>query len=149
MFQLESEYAPRGDQPEAIEALRAAAGWKEEDVDYYVFHQASRFMLKNVGRCMRISPASNKLVIALEGYGNTSSASIPVAMNDQLQELNERPRRLVLGGFGIGWSWCAMAVELGPLVLPPVMRIPDVPHTGEFETLKAHEVVGPPMPPTP
>jgi 3-oxoacyl-[acyl-carrier-protein] synthase-3 len=135
--------------PPMMAALRSAAGWSEDDVDYYVFHQASRFMLKNVGRCMRISPASNKLIIALEGYGNTSSASIPLAMNERLAELNERPRRLVLGGFGIGWSWCATAVELGPLVLPPVLRIPDVPHVGEFETLKAHEVVGPPMAPQP
>jgi 3-oxoacyl-[acyl-carrier-protein] synthase III len=135
--------------PPMVNALRKTSGWSEEDTDYYVFHQASRFMLKNVGRILRISPTSNKLVLGLEGYGNTSSASIPVAINDQLQELSGTTRRCVLAGFGIGWSWCAAAVTLGPLYVPRVLRVPDVPHPGEFEALSAHEVVGPPMPPVP
>jgi 3-oxoacyl-[acyl-carrier-protein] synthase-3 len=132
--------------PAMIASLRATAAWSEADVDYYVFHQASRFMLKNIGRCLRISPTTNKLVMGLDGYGNTSSASIPVALNDQLGELNQTTRRIVLGGFGIGWSWCAAAVILGPIYLPPVLRLPDVAHVGEFENLPEHQVVGPALP---
>jgi 3-oxoacyl-[acyl-carrier-protein] synthase-3 len=131
--------------PPMITKLREAAGWTLEQVDHFVFHQASRFMLKNIGRCLRIPPTGSQLVIGLEGYGNTSSASIPVALCDQLPELNERSRRLVLGGFGIGWSWCAVAGEIGPLVMPPVVRVPDVVHAGEFETLDAHCVVAKPL----
>ena len=93
-------------------------------------------MLKNVGRCTRIPP--DKLVIGLEGYGNTSSASIPIALNDQMRHLRERSSRVVLGGFGIGWSWCANALALGPLVMPDVIRVPDVDHPGDFENLEAH-----------
>lgn len=125
--------------PAMIKELCAAAAWSEADVDHYVFHQASRFMLKNVGRCSRIPP--QKLVIGLDGYGNTSSASIPVALNDQLLGLRERSARVVLGGFGIGWSWCANAIELGPLVMPDIVRVPDVPHPGDFEALEAHQIV--------
>ena len=125
--------------PAMVREAHAVAGWSESDVDHYVFHQASRFMLKNVGRCSRIPP--DKLVIGLEGYGNTSSASIPVAINDQLLALRERSLRVVLGGFGIGWSWCANALALGPLVMPDVVRVPDVERRGEFEDLEAHRVV--------
>lgn len=135
--------------PPMIAALRGAVGWSEADVDHYVFHQASRFMLKNVGRCLRIPPTGDKLVLGLEGYGNTSSASIPLALNDQLQVLNDATKRLVLGGFGIGWSWCAMALPLGPLCLPKVLRVPDVGRRGEFEDLNDHRIAGPPMPPIP
>jgi 3-oxoacyl-[acyl-carrier-protein] synthase-3 len=135
--------------PAMIAALRSAATWEESEVDYYVFHQASRFMLKNIGRCIKLPPNSPKLVMGLEGYGNTSSASIPVALNDQLRELGETPRRLILAGFGIGWSWCAAALQLGPMYLPPVLRVPDVAHAGEFEKMTEHEVVGAPMPPEP
>jgi 3-oxoacyl-[acyl-carrier-protein] synthase-3 len=135
--------------PPMVNALKAAVGWSEEQIDHFVFHQASRFMLKNVGRILRIPPTSDKLVLGLEGYGNTSSASVPVAMSDQLQALNGATKNLILGGFGIGWSWCAVAMPVGPLYLPPVLRVPDVPHPGEFESLTAHEVVGPPMPPQP
>ncbi|MDB4955813.1 MAG: hypothetical protein JWO36_3382 [Myxococcales bacterium] len=130
--------------PPMIEALRTAAGWNASEVDYYVFHQASRFMLKNIGRCLRIPGNTNQLVIGLEGYGNTSSASIPLAMNDQLSELNTTKRRIVMAGFGIGWSWCAVALDLGPIVMPAVLRIPDLPCPGEFEHLKDHEFVEPP-----
>jgi 3-oxoacyl-[acyl-carrier-protein] synthase-3 len=135
--------------PPMVNALRASVGWSEEQIDHYVFHQASRFMLKNVGRILRISPTTNKLVLGLEGYGNTSSASIPVAMNDQLQNLGKETKNLVMAGFGIGWSWCAVAMPVGPLYLPPVLRVPDEPRPGEFEALTAHEPVGPVMPPKP
>jgi 3-oxoacyl-[acyl-carrier-protein] synthase-3 len=135
--------------PPMINALKAAVGWSDEQIDHYVFHQASRFMLKNVGRILRIPPTTNKLVLGLEGYGNTSSASVPVAMNDQLQELNTTTKNCVLGGFGIGWSWCSVALPVGPLYLPKVLRVPDVEKRGEFESLSAHEVVGPTMPAQP
>lgn len=126
--------------PAMVNEAHAAAGWAPEQVEHYVFHQASRFMLKNVGRCARIP--NDKLVIGLEGYGNTSSASIPVALNDQLLSLRERPLNLVLGGFGIGWSWCANSVQLGPIVMPDVVRVPDLEVRGAFEDLEAHKVVG-------
>jgi 3-oxoacyl-[acyl-carrier-protein] synthase-3 len=132
--------------PTMVSNVLTAAGWTDADVEGYVFHQASRFMLKNIGRILRLPTASPKLVLGLEGYGNTSSASIPVALNDQLKGLNDGPRKLVLAGFGIGWSWCAAALQLGPLYLPPVLRVPDEPHVGEFETMTEHEV-GPPLDP--
>lgn len=133
--------------PAMVRGVLAAAKWSDTDVDAFVFHQASRFMLKNIGRLLKLPPNSPKLVMGFEGYGNTSSASIPVAMNDQVKELNETPKKLVLAGFGIGWSWCACAVQLGPTYLPPVIRVPDEPHDGEFEHMKEHEIAQPGDPP--
>ena len=130
--------------PPMIEALRKAVGWAPTDVDYYVFHQASRFMLKNIGRILRIPPTGKQLVIGLEGYGNTSSASIPMAINDQLMELTTTKRKVVMAGFGIGWSWCAVAIELDPILMTDMIRIPDVNQPGDFEALKDHEFVEPP-----
>ena len=86
-------------------------------------------------------------MLGLEGYGNTSSASIPVAMNDQLRELESTTKKVIMGGFGIGWSWCAVALPLGPIYLPAVLRIPDVKKVGEFENLNDHQTVGEPVPP--
>jgi len=131
--------------PPMVDALRKAAGWSGAEVDHYVFHQASRFMLKNIGRILRLPGDSKQLVYGLEGYGNTSSASIPLAINDQLTELRTTSKKLVLAGFGIGWSWCACAVELGPIELPDVLRVADVPHPGDFEGLRDHEFVTPPV----
>ncbi len=129
--------------PGMVKRVLEAANWSESNVDHYVFHQASQFMLKNVARSGRLPPA--KVVLALQGYGNTSSASIPLAINDQLTALRSERRRVVLGGFGIGWSWCSIALELGPLVLPDVVRVPDEPMVGDFESLEAHQPVSDPV----
>jgi 3-oxoacyl-[acyl-carrier-protein] synthase III len=95
------------------DALRLA-GWRVEDVAQFVLHQANAMMLKRLGAKLGI-PAE-RLVIALERFGNTSSASIPLAMVSALaQQLAARPTNLLLSGFGVGWSWGSAALTCGPL----------------------------------
>jgi 3-oxoacyl-[acyl-carrier-protein] synthase-3 len=111
--------------PSLIKDIKSAAGWTNDDVDGFVFHQASTFMLKNLARASGLP--SEKMVIGMEQYGNTSSASIPLAICDQLRaSVTGERRRLVLAGYGIGWSWGAAAVNVGPIVVPPVIVVPDV-----------------------
>ncbi|MDB4973963.1 MAG: 3-oxoacyl-ACP synthase [Myxococcaceae bacterium] len=112
--------------PKLLKDVMARAGWSHEDVDWYVFHQASTFMLKTLCRSCGIPTA--KFVIAMENYGNTSSASIPLAICDRLREnLGAGSQRLVLAGFGVGWSWGAVALTLGPLCVLPVLVVADQP----------------------
>jgi 3-oxoacyl-[acyl-carrier-protein] synthase-3 len=112
--------------PAMIRAAREKVGWGPEDVDAYVLHQASSFVLKALGRAAGI-PRS-RLVVGLEDRGNTSSASIPLAMSDKLREaLGGGPRKLLLAGFGVGWSFAAATVEAGPLLMPEVLVVPDRP----------------------
>jgi 3-oxoacyl-[acyl-carrier-protein] synthase-3 len=97
--------------PAMINATLAAAHWQVEQVDRFVFHQANRFMLDYLSKRMKLPP--DKMVLALENYGNTSSASIPLAICDQLQErLTTAPAKLVLAGFGVGFSWASVALEV-------------------------------------
>ncbi len=117
--------------PKLISEMRSLRGWTEDEIDGYVFHQASAFVLKTLARASRIPTA--KLSSSLENYGNTSVATIPVTLTDQLAPvLSQRSSRLVLAGFGIGWSWAAAAVECGPMVMPPMLVVPDVPVEAEF-----------------
>ncbi|MDB4986303.1 MAG: hypothetical protein JWN04_1481 [Myxococcaceae bacterium] len=112
--------------PPLLKAVMARAGWTHDDVDSYVFHQASSFMLKTL--CRSCGIPVNKFVIAMENYGNTSSASIPLAICDRLREtLSTQSQRLVLAGFGVGWSWGAVALTLGPLCVLPVLVVADKP----------------------
>ena len=111
--------------PEAIRAVYAATGWTAEDVDAFVFHQANRFMLEHLAKKMRI-PLS-KVPIEMENYGNTSSASIPLTLTAALsRQLTEGSCRLVLTGFGVGFSWAAVGLTLGPLVMSPLVEVGDV-----------------------
>ncbi len=110
--------------PPLIKGVMARAAWSHDDVDWYVFHQASSFMLKTL--CRSCGIPTDKFVIAMENYGNTSCASIPLAICDRLVEpLTQRSQRMVLAGFGVGWSWGAIALAMGPMLVLPVLVVPD------------------------
>jgi 3-oxoacyl-[acyl-carrier-protein] synthase-3 len=95
------------------EALKLA-GWTIDDVAHFVLHQANAMMLRRLGSKLGI-PA-DRLVIALDRFGNTSSASIPLAMVSALATpLGAAPQRLLLSGFGVGWSWGSAAITCGKL----------------------------------
>jgi 3-oxoacyl-[acyl-carrier-protein] synthase-3 len=109
--------------PGLMKRLLERAGWSAESVDWWVMHQANRFMLDYLTKRMKL-PA-NKAVVALENHGNTSSASIPLAMSHKLRETITGPgqTRLVLAGFGVGFSWAAATVTLDKVVAPPVIEV--------------------------
>lgn len=108
--------------PSLVSNVLAAAGWNREDVDYFVFHQANKFMLTHLAKFMKLPLA--KVPLSLQEYGNTSSASIPVTINSQLAEkLAAGPLRLVLGGFGVGYSWAGCGLVCGPIVAPPIVTV--------------------------
>jgi 3-oxoacyl-[acyl-carrier-protein] synthase-3 len=97
--------------PKAIEALLQKAGLTDNDVDWYVYHQANRFMLKHLASASHI--AWERMVFSMEDIGNTVSASIPIAMARYLEEGKIRPpQQLALIGFGVGYSWGACTMRL-------------------------------------
>jgi 3-oxoacyl-[acyl-carrier-protein] synthase-3 len=98
------------------------AGWTLDQVDAVVMHQASLFMMQHLAKKMNIP--SEKLIVNLEDYGNTSAASIPLALTGNLAEqLRHQPRRLVLLGFGAGLSWGGVALTCGPLRIPGLTTV--------------------------
>lgn len=109
--------------PPLVSRLLERAGWLPESVDGWVMHQANRFMLEYLAKRMKL-PAP-KVVLALENYGNTSCASIPVALADRFALAGDPGRlRLVLAGFGVGFSWAAATVTLDRALLIPMFELP-------------------------
>lgn len=97
--------------PDLINSIREAQGWTDNDVDYYAFHQANRFLLEQLIRKLEID--QGKLPINIGEYGNTSSATIPLVLIDILKNRHQNSRlNLVLAGFGIGLSWGAAALNM-------------------------------------
>jgi 3-oxoacyl-[acyl-carrier-protein] synthase III len=89
-----------------------------DDVDYVLFHQANAFMLNHLRK--KVGLPEDKVPIALETFGNTSSASIPLAMASHLADQLTRPQRLILMGFGVGWSWGAIKLETAGIPAPQI-----------------------------
>ena len=80
-----------------------------EDIDLFVFHQASQLVLENLIRTMSLD--EDKVFINLRDTGNTVSASIPIALKDA--ETKGRLRNgdtVMLIGFGVGLSWGATLI---------------------------------------
>ncbi|EBK2059948.1 hypothetical protein AAL85_24440 [Salmonella enterica subsp. enterica serovar Typhi] len=98
--------------PSLIQPILDVHGWSEEDVDYYILHQANKFLLEQLTRKFGVS--KEKVPINIQDYGNTSSASIPLMLVDVLKECNPQDKNLnlILAGFGVGLSWAAAAINI-------------------------------------
>lgn len=99
--------------PSLVSQILAASGSTVEDIEHVVFHQANVFMLEHLRK--KAGLPAEKVPIAMETYGNTSSASIPLTIADRLSNTFATPTPVLLVGFGIGWSWAALKLHLGPM----------------------------------
>jgi len=89
-----------------------AAGLELSDIELVVPHQANIRILKSAAKALELPP--EKVFINVDRYGNTSAASVPIALCEAVEE--ERVKdgdHLVLVGFGGGLSWAAMVLEWG------------------------------------
>jgi 3-oxoacyl-[acyl-carrier-protein] synthase-3 len=88
----------------------AQAGLTVEDIDFVVPHQANQRIISAVGKAMNLAP--ERVISNVDKYGNTSSASIPVALCEAWEEGRFKPGdRLALVAFGGGLVWGASVVE--------------------------------------
>ncbi len=105
---------------ESARTSMAAAGVTADDIALVVPHQANIRIIE--AACSRLGVGSEKVSTVLHATGNTSSASIPLALADALEGGRVRPGDLVLlVGFGAGMSW-ASAVLRWTGTLPEVAR---------------------------
>lgn len=92
-----------------------AAGLKVEDVQWIIPHQANIRIIQAAARGLKLP--MERFVVNLENYGNTSTASIPIAMVEAIEKGQIKPGdRLVMVGFGAGLTWGALAAQwTGPI----------------------------------
>jgi 3-oxoacyl-[acyl-carrier-protein] synthase-3 len=108
--------------PALLSETLDAAGWSQESVDHFVLHQANGYLLDYLAK--RTKLPKDRMVVALQDFGNTSSASIPLAISAKLGEaLRDRPARLLLAGFGVGWSWGGAAIETSAGLLSKIIDV--------------------------
>jgi len=96
--------------PEVIDEALAEAGYARTDVDLYVPHQANQRISDQVARTMGI-PAE-KMFSNIEKLGNTTAASIPLALYDaERQGRLARGDLVVLSSFGAGFTWASAVIR--------------------------------------
>lgn len=100
--------------PPLIRQTLALANWTMDDVHSVVLHQANAFILGHLAKRMKIP--GDKVPLSIGEYGNTSSATIPLTMAARLSsQLEKESLRLMMVGFGVGYSWGAVAMTCGPM----------------------------------
>jgi 3-oxoacyl-[acyl-carrier-protein] synthase-3 len=86
------------------------AGWSTDQVDVFVPHQANMRIIQSASKSLGIP--LDKFYCNIEHYGNTSAASIPIALTEAAESGRLRPdHRVVMVGFGAGLTWAASAVQ--------------------------------------
>ena len=94
-----------------LEAL-ALADRSLDDVDLFVYHQANSRIIRAVGEELALPPS--KAADYLAGYGNTSAATLPMALTLAEEEGRLQPGAVVLlSAFGAGLTWGATVIEWG------------------------------------
>jgi 3-oxoacyl-[acyl-carrier-protein] synthase III len=96
--------------PKDIRRVMAFSGCSESQIDYYVFHQANRFMNDFLVKKLKLPPV--KVLSTIEKYGNTSSVSVPLTIISELKGASERDMKLCLSAFGVGLSWASAIIAL-------------------------------------
>jgi 3-oxoacyl-[acyl-carrier-protein] synthase-3 len=83
---------------------------KPEDVDLFIPHQANLRIIENTAK--RLGIDSEKVFSNVGRYGNTSAASIPIALCEAINEGRiDQDDNIVLSSFGAGLSWAALALR--------------------------------------
>lgn len=97
--------------PKVIEEVVEKLHISKDDVDYFVLHQANKRIVESVAK--RLGQDIEKFPMNLQEYGNTSSASIPILLDEMKQKGMLQPgTKIVMAGFGAGLSWGASYFEM-------------------------------------
>ena len=110
--------------PNQLNAYMAMMGTTPEDYDCLVLHQANLMIMKRVAK--KTAFPEEKMLVSMDRFGNTSSASIPVSLVDKYGETEERRINALCCGFGVGLSWSTVAFEIAASDILPLV------HTDEY-----------------
>ena len=99
--------------PKCVEALIKSSAISLNDIDVFVFHQASKLVIENLVR--RLELDEEKVFVNYKNVGNTVSASIPIALKQAYDGKKlHKGDKVMLVGFGVGLSWgsCLMTCDI-------------------------------------
>lgn len=102
IFQLVAERIP-----DHVRSLLASRGLTVDQIDRFIFHQGSKFIVDTLARSLGVPP--ERVPCDIADYGNTVSSSIPLLLEREL--CTSTSRRMVLSGFGVGLAWASALVE--------------------------------------
>ncbi len=108
--------------PRMIDDMLGLAKAGKESIDYFIFHQSNRFIIKHLMAKAALPP--EKVPMTLDRFGNVGGPSIPLTITQGLPWPAGRALALMLLGYGVGLSWGAALIGLGPDVKIGHVEVP-------------------------
>jgi len=100
-----------GTVPAYVEDCILKSGLAADEIDYLIPHQANQRIIESIQN--RLKYSDDKVISNIKYYGNTSAASIPIALVEGVEQGKVKlPSTAVLCGFGAGMTWGAVVVRL-------------------------------------
>jgi len=106
------------DVPLLLKDFLALQSLSNDDIDYYVLHQANQYILKQLGRKLKIPV--EKILISLDRFGNNSSNSVPLVLCDHFGDVKDRAIKCIAAGFGAGLSLGCAHITVDTNVIEPI-----------------------------
>lgn len=106
--------------PKQVKELMAECNITQEDVDYFVSHQANMLMINFILKRLKFDVG--KAPFCLGKFGNTSSASIPLTIVSELCGKMEGKKRVLMSGIGAGWSYATCYLNTVDLKVSPLIE---------------------------
>ncbi len=98
---------------DSVRKVVTNAGLSVDDIDLIIPHQANERIIELARRRLQVPP--EKMVVNIDRYGNTSAASIPLALVEAIEEGRLKPGdHVVFVGFGAGLTWAAATYHWEP-----------------------------------
>ncbi len=104
--------------PKSIKNLMTYFDLKDEDIDYYLLHQANLMITKIIQRKLKTNDA--KFFNNITDFGNTSSSAIPLMIVNKVRQ-NLQHKKIIACGFGGGLAWGSVYFELTDVVCPELV----------------------------
>ncbi|PKM93832.1 MAG: 3-oxoacyl-ACP synthase [Firmicutes bacterium HGW-Firmicutes-1] len=95
--------------PQCIEDVLVKANIEKSEVDYFILHQANIRIINRVAK--KLDQNIEKFYTNIDSYGNTSSASIGIALDEMYRSGNLKDKKVVLSGFGAGLTYGASIIQ--------------------------------------
>jgi len=92
--------------PKHIQKLLAKYEFEDKDIDKYILHQGSKYIVDTIRKRLKIN--ENKVPFDMLEYGNTVSSAVPMILE---KELHKGQARMLMSAYGIGLSWSSTILE--------------------------------------
>lgn len=106
--------------PKTVKELMTHFELTDEQVDYYIFHQANKMMNDRINKKLKL--AQEKVPESLTHFGNTSAATVPLTIITGIDKEKAANSRLIMCGFGVGLSWGTVYAQLDNCVLSDLVE---------------------------